>query len=57
MNRCSMQINRGRCLSAAVSIFPIELQRAYAMVTVDALEDAAILDASICVMSHTTIVA
>jgi hypothetical protein len=52
-----MQINRGRGLGAAVSIFPIELQRAYAMVTVDALEDAAILDASICVMSHSTIVA
>jgi hypothetical protein len=40
------------CLGAAVSIFPLELQRAHPMVTVDALENAAVLDACVGVMSH-----
>jgi hypothetical protein len=43
----------GRCgLGAAVPIFPMELERAHAMVAVDALENAAVLDACIGVMSH-----
>jgi hypothetical protein len=52
VNRRSVRINCRRCLSAAVSILSIELQRTYAMVTVDALEDAAVLDAGVRVMSH-----
>jgi hypothetical protein len=52
MHSCSVLINCGCCLGAAIAVFPVELQRADAMVTVNALEDAAVLDAGIGVMSH-----
>ncbi len=43
----------GRCgLGAAVAVFSVELQRTYTMVTVYALEDAAVFDAGVGVMSH-----
>ena len=49
---CGMLIDGRRCLGAAVAVFSVELQRAYPMLTVDALENAAILDARVSVMSH-----
>jgi hypothetical protein len=49
---CSMQIDGGRSLGAAIAMFSLELQRADPMVTVDALEDAAVLDTCVRVMSH-----
>jgi hypothetical protein len=52
-----MLINRGRGLGAAIAVFSVELQCAYPVVTMNALEDAAVLDACICVMSHNAIVA
>jgi hypothetical protein len=47
-----MLIDCRRCLGAAIAIFPVELERTHAMVTVNALEDAAVFDAGIGVMSH-----
>jgi hypothetical protein len=47
-----MQIDGGRSLGAAIAMFSLELQRADPMVTVDALEDAAVLDTCVRVMSH-----
>jgi hypothetical protein len=52
MDRGCVLIDGGGSLGAAVSIFPVELERAHAMVAVDALEDAAVLDTSVGVMSH-----
>jgi hypothetical protein len=52
MHTGCMLIDRGRCLGAAVAVFSLELKRAHAVVAVDALEDAAVLDAGIGVMSH-----
>ncbi len=40
------------CLGAAIAVFSVELQGAYAMVAMYALKDAAVLDAGIGVMSH-----
>jgi hypothetical protein len=45
-------IDGRRGLGAAVPIFPMELERAHAMVAMDALEDAAVFNTSVCVMSH-----
>jgi hypothetical protein len=47
-----MLIDGRGCLGPAVSILPLELKRAHPMVTVNALEDAAVLDAGVGVMSH-----
>jgi hypothetical protein len=52
VNGCGMQIDCRRCLGAAIPIFPLELQRAHPMIAVDALENAAVLDARVGVMSH-----
>lgn len=47
-----MLIDGRRRLGTAVPVLSVELQRTYAMVTVDALEYAAVFDAGIGVMSH-----
>jgi hypothetical protein len=48
----SMLVDCGRCLSAAIAVFSLKLQRAHAMIAVDALENAAVLDTCVGVMSH-----
>jgi hypothetical protein len=57
MHGCRVLIDGGCCLRAAIAVFSVELQCAYAMVTMYALKDAAVLDAGIGVMSHSSILA
>jgi hypothetical protein len=52
MHGRGMLVNRCRRLSAAIAVFSLKLQRAHAMIAVNALEDAAVLDTGIGVMSH-----
>jgi len=52
MNAGGVLIDRRRRLGSAVAVFAVELQRAHPMVTVNALENAAVLDARVGVMSH-----
>jgi hypothetical protein len=52
MNAGCVLIDRRRRLSSAVAVFAVELQRAHPVITVNALEDAAVLDARVGVMSH-----
>lgn len=56
MYRVGMEVNRSRCLSAAVTILAVKIQRGHTMLTKRAEEERAALHRSSCVISHTTIV-